>query len=61
MEDFLQGLPNDASKEHRFWAQQGAPLAEKVGAQGVQELMPVVKENLQGTRDFWAYDIDIRR
>ena len=61
METFLQELLRNGSEEHSFWAQQGAPLTEKVGAQEVQDLMPVVRKILQGTRDYWPYDVDIRR
>lgn len=58
METFLKEVMKDQDRDKlaTFWARDGAPLTEKVGEREVQELMPVVKGDLNGAPDFWLYD-----
>lgn len=61
MESFLK--MNVAKSDHmetRFWEEHGASLTETIGEQEVQELMPLIREELQRHRDYRLYDHRLR-
>ena len=62
MESFLKMVAG--IREHTeiasFWEQNGAPLTEKIGEQEVQELMPLVREEMQRGRNYRPYNRGLR-
>ena len=62
MESFLEIVAG--KHEHMeiasFWEQHGAPLTETIGEKEVQELMPLVRKELQRHRGYLPYDVGLR-
>lgn len=62
MESFLEMAVG--KREHaeiaNFWEQHGAPLTEKIGEKEVQELMPLVRKEMQRCRNYLPYKHGIR-
>ena len=62
MESFLEMVVG--KREHAgiasFWEQHGAPLTEKIGEKEVQELMPLVRKELQRCRNDLAYNVGLQ-